>query len=126
MDNNWNNELIDNTNSIDKTTETVDGGHIKLIQVYPYGKTCIQYIFFSCGSSLLAMNTERSLLLDVATIQKAWFLKGDDRVLDIDFENNCIWFAEDSTSVRAIDILPGAFACDYNAADCIAQKLEVF
>ena len=121
-DSNWNRELIDYADNIDKTTETVDGGLIKLIQVYPFGKTCIQYIFLSCGSSTWAMNTERAVMLDVSTIQKAWFLKGDDRVLDIDFENNCIWFAEDSISVRAIDILPGAFACDYNAADCIAQK----
>lgn len=127
-DNNWNYEKISNEDSFDSTKEKVSGGRLKLIQNYPEGKFCVEGIIYSCGSELNKRNTERSVILDVSTIRKAWFIKGNPRMLEVNWGRNCIWFSDkDYKSVRAIDIYPEAFTeCENSDEDCISKHIEVF
>jgi hypothetical protein len=127
-DNNWNYEKITDSDSIDVTKERVDGGKLKLIQNYPVGKFCVEGITYSCGSRLNNLNTERSIVLNVETIRKAWFRQGNRRLLEVNSAKNCIWFSNgDFTSVRAIDIYPEAFTnCQNSDEECIQRYIEVF
>ncbi len=127
-DNNWNYEKISGYDSIDTTKEKVTGGRLKLIQNYPVGKFCVEGIVYSCGSQLNDKQTERSVILDVETIRKAWFKKGNPRLLEVDWGNNCLWFSrQDHKSVRAIDVYPGAFTkCENADENCISSHIEVF
>ena len=81
FDDNWNNEIINSNNGFDKTKEKVSGGRLKLIQNYPEGKFCVEGIVYSCGSQVNNGNSERSIILDVETIRKAWSKKGNPRVV---------------------------------------------
>ncbi|CAF1097483.1 unnamed protein product [Brachionus calyciflorus] len=127
-DNNWNFEKLDAVQGLDKTKEKVDGGFLKLIQMYPQGKFCVQAIIFSCGSKLTYKGSERSIVLDVQTIRKAWFRQGNPRFLEVFWEKNCLWFSNlDFRSVRAIDVYPGAFTeCENANEDCISRHIQVF
>jgi hypothetical protein len=62
---------------VDRTTEQVHGGMLRLVQIYPIGKPCIQEIIISCGATVTTRRTERSIVLNVATIRKGWFKKGN-------------------------------------------------
>ncbi len=127
-ENNWNYEQITDSDSFDNTKERVDGGKLRLIQNYPIGKFCVEGITYSCGSSLNDRNSERSIVLNVETIRKAWFRQGNRRFLEVNWAKNCIWFSNrDFTSVRAIDIYPEAFTnCDNADEECIQRYIEVF
>lgn len=128
-ENNWNYEkLTERDSGVDKTTEKVAGGHLKLIQIYPEGKFCVEGITFSCGWRLNRRSTERSVVLDVPTIRNAWFRQGNPRFLEVNWDRNCLWFSDrDYTSVRAIDVHPQAFTdCENAAEHCIMQHIEVF
>ena len=127
-DDNWNYEKITNWDSVDTTKEKVTGGKLKLIQIYPEGKFCVQGITISCGSQLNRLNSERSVILDVPTIRNAWFRQGNPRFLEVDWDKNCMWFSNmDYKSVRAIDVYPNAFTNCQNAEDdCISKHIEVF
>lgn len=125
---NWNYEKITDYDSIDYTKEKVTGGFLSLIQIYPEGKFCLEAIIFSCGSQLNKKSSERSLIIDVPTIRKAWFRQGNTRFLEVDWNKNCLWFSgDDFTSVRAIDVYPCAFtACENADENCISTHIEVF
>jgi hypothetical protein len=127
-ENNWNYEKITESDSIDVTKERVDGGQLKLIQNYPVGKFCVEGITFSCGSKLNNRKTERSIILNVETIRKAWSRQGNSRSLEVNWAKNCIWFSDgDYTSVRAIDIYPEAFTnCLNSDEECIQRYIQVF
>jgi hypothetical protein len=127
-DNNWNYEKITDSDSIDVTKERVDGGKLKLIQNYPVGKFCVEGITFSCGSKLNNLNSERSIVLNVEIIRKAWFRQGNPRLLEVNWAKNCIWFSNgDYRSVRAIDIYPEAFTnCQNSDEECISRFIQVF
>ena len=125
---NWNYEKITDDDSTDKTTESVNGGALKLIQNYPEGKFCVESIIYSCGYRLFNKNSGRSIILNVATIRNAWFRQGNPRFLEVDWTRNCLWFSnQDYKSVRAIDIYPRAFTdCENMDENCISNHIEVF
>jgi hypothetical protein len=125
---NWNYEKISFDDSTDKTTESVNGGALKLIQNYPEGKFCVESIIYSCGYRLFNKNSGRSIILNVATIRNAWFKQGNPRFLEVDWTRNCLWFSnQDYKSVRAIDIYPEAFTeCENSDENCISKHIEVF
>jgi hypothetical protein len=85
-------------------------------------------IIYSCGSQTNSRGTERSVILDAATIRKAWFRQGNHRLLDWDSYYDCLWWSrQDWTSVRAVDVYPYAFTdCNNNDSDCIQRHIEVF
>ena len=125
---NWNYEKITKNDDVDSTKEFVTGDKLRLIQNYPVGKFCVESIFYSCGKQLFYMPSERSVNLDVETIRKAWFKKGNPRMLEVDWNRNCIWFSNmNDNSVRAIDINPSAFTeCNNTDQNCISNHIEVF
>lgn len=59
------------------------------------------------------------------TIRTTWFKKGNPRMLEVDCDENCLWFSLDYKSVPKIIIYPGAFTeCENADKKCISSYLK--
>ena len=74
------------------TKVQLSGGRLTEIEIDP-GKFCVQGIVYSCGSQLNNRNFEREVILDMETIRTTWFKKGNPRMLEVDCDENCLWFS---------------------------------
>lgn len=142
--NNWLNEKLDNGvvpgYTVDWDFENIRrGGYLRIVQIYPKGRSCIESFSISCGPSAIGRDMA-AVVVNVEHMRQNWIqnkgnpgLKevwwkpswGDDELSD----DPCVWFERGdnvNNAFTALDVYPAAFFCQQNDFDCVKNNIETF
>ncbi len=131
-ENNWNEEILNDSDGYDNTLERVDGGKLAFIAMTSYGKFCVSYITITCGPETLSSESEeseKSITLDALTFSKAWTKSGKTQKLSTDGRKKCVWFSQyGNTDIRIVYVDKDALTKCENDSDniCVLKYISVF
>ena len=116
---------------VPKISETLFGGFLKEINIYPIGKFCLKQFEVTCGAKTNELNAKRTVVLNAETLFKAQKVNHEEKTnkLELDKEKGCVWMTDNyhSYSISAITIDRKAFtSCGNNDSVCISNNTLVY